>query len=496
MTNTYQEVLKLTGVRLEDVKHHPEASHYTLLIVALIERGGPMTLAEVAARFASAGVAPVEDALAGLRRCRPARAPVHRDGEHYSLDPYDDDADLWAFRLGLRPPKVARTVVVPPELPPMPGPTVRLTVAELDAAWNDAVLHTVSARHLALAVLDAYGGPMRPEDVVAAVRERTEWYMLGTDPVKFRSRSSPVLVDAEGRWAIAVGHEALEAARLGVRERVRARLKAEMGRFDPAIHEAARREADVRRAKHGAELAQLRRVIVYGFPAVKPEALALVDVAERTIATYVRGEIAGAITRLADYDILAGLEIRTLLRGIGVDPETLRLAELGPSQKTMKINKSGRVLKITAEMLIRGSCGISRPFAPESLRGYLDTGADSKLRRRLEADARSLYALHEYGRLHHTVRLRWGFLDERLPASWVHHDEPYLGELMKQGLALGVPLEVVVGNAPEWADPWARALPVRVRQGDRAWEQYLVDEIGMVVRDDEIQLARLATTVH
>lgn len=74
MANMYQEVLKLPGARLEDVKDRPEASHYSLLIVALIEHGGPMTLPEVAARFAAAGVAPLEVALDGLRvpRRRPA----------------------------------------------------------------------------------------------------------------------------------------------------------------------------------------------------------------------------------------------------------------------------------------------------------------------------------------------------------------------------------------------------------------------------------------
>lgn len=496
MANMYQEVLKLPGARLEDVKDHPEASHYSLLIVALIEHGGPMTLPEVAARFAAAGVAPLEVALDGLRRCRPARPPVHRDGEQYSLDPYDADADLWAFRLGLRPAKVARPVVVPPTLPPLPGPEVQLTAAELDAAWRDAVLHQVSARQLALAVLDVHGGPMRPEDVVAAVAARTQWHVLDVSPTKFKSRSSPVTVDEDGRWAIVAGHEALGSARRVVRERVAARLRAELARPDPAINEAATRAHEVRRAEHVAQLAQLRRVIVHGFPVNRAEAIVLLDIEARTIDTYLRDEIAAAVRRLADYDVLAGLEIRTLLRGIGVDPAELRLGELGPAQKSMKINKRGRTLQITAEMLVQGSCGIGRPLAGDSLREYLAAGEDTKLRRRLEADVKSLYALHEYGRLHHMVRLRWGFLDERLPAPWVHRDEPYLGELMKQALALGIKLEVVVGNAPGWADPWARAVSARVVQGERPWEQHLVDEMGMPVRTDEIQLARLATTVH
>lgn len=494
--NVYQEALKLTGARLEDVKDHPEASSYSLLIVALIERGGPMTLPEVAARFAAAGVATAEEALAALRRCRPARPPVHRDGEHYSLDPYDDDADLWAFRLGLRPAKVARAPIERPAAPPLSGPDIRLTAAELDEAWKDVALVSASARQIVLAVLDAHGGPMRPEDVVSAVAARTRWHSLSGDSAKFKAYSSPVVLDAEGRWAIREGHAGMAAVRTAIRERIAARRRAEQPRGDPAAQEAAIHAYEARRAAHGAELAQLRRVIVHGFPEKQAEAIALLDVGERTIATFIRGEIAEARRRLADYDIVAGLEIRTLLRGIGVDPSGLRLAELGPAQKSMKLNKRGRTLKITAEMLIQGTCGISRPLAPDRLRAYLAAGDDGKLRRRLEAEVKSLHAFHEYGRLHHHVRLRWGFLDERLPAPWVHGDEPYLGEMMKRALALRTHLEVVVGSAPGWADPWARVVPARVVQGERSWEQYLIDDEGMAMHEENVQLARLAVTVH
>ena len=49
------------------------------------------------------------------------------------------------------------------------------------------------------------------------------------------------------------------------------------------------------------------------------------------------------------------------------------------------------------------------------MREYLRSGADTKFRRRLEADAKSLYGLYQYGRLHGCVRLRWGFLDRCCP---------------------------------------------------------------------------------
>jgi hypothetical protein len=48
-------------------------------------------------------------------------------------------------------------------------------------------------------------------------------------------------------------------------------------------------------------------------------------------------------------------------------------------------------------MLVRGSCGISRPFGEEKvLRAYLREEDDTRFRRRLEADAKSLFALYQY----------------------------------------------------------------------------------------------------
>ena len=125
------------------------------------------------------------------------------------------------------------------------------------------------------------------------------------------------------------------------------------------------------------------------------------------------------------------------------------------------------------------------------MREHLRSGADTKFRRRLEADAKSLYALYQHGRLHGCVRLRWGFLDEMLPAPWVHRDESTLYHLLEDAHERGVPLEVVAGSAPGWADPWSR-----VRRADVATDAWhspsvLVDEGGYEIPRAEVQLARL-----
>lgn len=494
MTNPYCDALRIEVPALENVKDHPEANTYSLLIVALLERGDAMTLAEVAARFAAAGVAPVELALRSLQRCKPARAPVYRDVDHYALDPHDDDTDLWAFRLGLRPPKMPRLSVVPAGSESRAGVEEPLKVAELDEAWRDASLYGWSMQRLVLAVLDARGEPMTPEEVVAFVGARSRWHGVTPDSAKFRRRGSSVRVRDDGRWEIGDDRDALLAARKAVLDRVRMTRRWAATRPNPVVIEANHRAVERRRAAHATHLATLSRVLIRTFPSNAPRAVVLLDVGRRDIQSFLVDEIEDVKERIASFDIVGAVDVRLMLRSLGVDAGNRRLAELGPPQKTKTLNKSGRTLKITEAMLIQGSCGIARPFGDgEKLETYLRDGRSTQLRRRLEADAKSLFSFYQYGRLHGAVRLRWGFLDEMIPAPWVHPDELCLYGLKRQALEGEKMLEVVVGSAPGWAEPWARAQLCRVVGAARGYGTVLVDDEGSAVDDRDVQLARIAT---
>lgn len=164
----------------------------------------------------------------------------------------------------------------------------------------------------------------------------------------------------------------------------------------------------------------------------------------------------------------------------------------------MKVNERGRALKITTELLIQGSCGIGKPFGDgaKKLAEYLAKGETTKLRRRLEADVRSLFALYEYGRLHGSVRLRWGFVDDGFGVPWVHRDEPTLDDLMTSAFEMGVPLEVVVGRAPAWDEPWARGRRADVLRHVDGYEMWLFGEDGFVIERVDVQRARLPVAVH
>ncbi len=498
MTNPYCQTLGIAVPDLAAVKDHSEANTYSLLIAALLERGEAMTLAQVARRFAAAGVASEAQALASLQRSRPARPPVYRDGDRYALDPRDDEADLWAFRLGLRPPKATPLRVVRPEPPPLPGPEVPLTVDELREAWKGLPLFgSWSNRRVAVAVLDAHRGPLRPEEAVAFVASVTRWQCRDAEEHQLGRRGSPVRVREDGSWELVPGHEAVAAARRAVRERLAQVRKWEALRPDPAVIEAQKRAYERRRAARAAELAGLRRVVLRAFPAGSPEAVVLVDAGARSLQTYGKEDFGALRESLAGYDVIGAEGVRPLLASLGFDPGDRRLAELGPPQKSKTLNRRGKILKITTALLARGSCAIPRPFGDEGkLRGYLRDGETARFHQRLEADARSLFALYEYGRLHGAVRLQWGFLDEMLPVPWVHRDESRLFDLKRQAASEERPLEVVEGFAPSWSDPWARARRCYVERDSDGFTLWLVDKTGRVLDDRSVQAARLEDEGH
>ena len=491
MSNTYCDTLGIPEPLLEDVVGHREASNYTLLIVALLEKGSPMALEEVARRFEDVGVAPAEYALRSLKRCRPARAPVYRDGDLYALDPHDDDLDLWAFRLGLRPAKVAKLSIVKPE-PPLPKPDVPLSMDELAEAFKDAYLGANwSAQRLAIAMLDAHGGPMSGADVVAVLNRLTTEHGLKEGAADHWGRNAPIS-SAGGTWIMDIEHQTVASARVAVRERLETSRRWETRKPDPSVMAANRKRMKKLEAAKREELAALRRALLYVFPEKAPKAAVLVDIKERDLKTYLEGELDDLRSHLEEYDLIGAVNVRAVLRALGVDSGKRRLSDLGPPQKTRQLNRAGRKLKITLKLLVQGTCGISRPFAePKKLREYLKKGQETKLRRRLEADAKSLFALYQYGLLHGEVRLRWGFLDERLPVAWKHWEEPGLHSLMEEAHKKRLLLEVATGTTPGWAEPWSRARRCEVEMLDR-YSYSLFDEHNVGVDPRDVQLARLA----
>ena len=52
-------------------------------------------------------------------------------------------------------------------------------------------------------------------------------------------------------------------------------------------------------------------------------------------------------------------------------------------------------------------------------------------------------------------------------------------------------MEVVVGNAPGWAEPWARSQICSVEPDGTPYGLALVDEMGFAIDQRDVQLARI-----
>ncbi len=60
---------------------------------------------------------------------------------------------------------------------------------------------------------------------------------------------------------------------------------------------------------------------------------------------------------------MAALWVRETLQAVGVDDaDRFRLVDLKPPQKTRRLNRQGRTLTITPELLITSTAGMSHPW--------------------------------------------------------------------------------------------------------------------------------------
>jgi len=254
--------------------------------------------------------------VAGLDEWHQQSVPIYRDDDRYALDPHDDEVRFWLFRLGFVPPRAAPLQAARPSAEPLPDPNQSLTKAGLDEAWREGVPASWSAQRVAIAVLDVHDAPMSYADVVAFVAARSQWSSLREDSSRFWRRGA-IIIRPDGLWELDRGHDAVRSARQAVRDRIGDLRRWAAIRPDPAALKAHQARIERERAEHGQQLARLRRVLLQAFPASSPQALVLIDVEARAIATYVGDEMLQAIARLA----LEGLGVRSVPELPAEEPE-------------------------------------------------------------------------------------------------------------------------------------------------------------------------------
>ena len=166
----------------------------------------------------------------------------------------------------------------------------------------------------------SHGRAMEPEEVISFVSARSPWSPVSATSADYWRRGSAIRVRADGRWELDPDHEALRSARQAVIDRIEARRISALRHGDPAVIAANRERFEREREANPEDLGRMRRVLIHAFPAGKPQALVLVDVAERSLDTFVGDEIAHAVEKLAAYDLIASIDVRTRLRTLRFDP--------------------------------------------------------------------------------------------------------------------------------------------------------------------------------
>ncbi len=463
--NLYCERLGLSIPRLEDVVGRKGVKLFHLMVVALLERGRPMGLADLAGRLRAAGIVAASGDLAlSLKKAWHGTEPVYRHADgNFGLNLSSSALERILWTAGLRAPRFAAPA--PSPVPAPPGDEIPLSKDELDAAFRDRFISGFSALRQAAAVLDALGCPATVEDVDAFLARLTRHReALTADRVRYW-RSALVAMDEDGRLTLNHASPDLGAMRRAIRNLARP-VRVQRAREAQWAQIRAAREAVLaeERRRQASEASALRRAVLRAVPVHgNPQALALLDVGAHSTRTFIGDAIAAVQDALSGFDLLVGLQIRETLRGLRLDPDRWRLVDLKPPQKSRRINRAGRTVKITLELLIWSTAGIERPLGdPDKVVGYLARGEAGKLARRLESDVKALYAFYRYGVLHRGVRLRWGFLDEILGVDWAVPGDSHLYDILNRARQVGAAVDIVVGSAPGWADPWSRARRVEV----------------------------------
>jgi hypothetical protein len=493
--NTYCQRLGISVPRVEVVAQIPEVRLFHLVVVALIERGGPMTVDEIAERLDRAALPArftTPDLAASVKKAWHGEPPLVRDGDdRLALDLLSSDLRHLQFVTGLRTRPATRQAS---EEFRLPGDEVPLSQEEVTAAFKDRVVYTCSSVRRAAAILDAWGSPQPLDEIERRLRGLTD-HCGKIDETTVRAwRTDLMSVEPGGVLRLNPASPVVGAFRRAIRRMAfpRLRVAADSQRFKGEWRERSRARAVEERA--AMDLArQTRRALLHIVRAGKPAAAAVViDVQRRDARVFLGDDLALLAARLEDFDFLAGVDLRASLRAVGLDPDRWLLAELRPVPRTFRPAARSTVA-VTLDAVVRATTGIRRvPAGAGAWERLLDEKRGRDVADRLTAEARALCVLYEYGALHGGVRARTRPGDRLLPVDWSLGGDPDIHSVLDAAMRAYAAVDLVIGAPPDPADPWKRA--VRASIADCVWPQLVVRTPAGVqlVDGDQVCAVRVA----
>ena len=444
-----------------------------LMALAVLEAGGPLSLDEIAARLKQLALAPRLAAAAipaSLRKAWHGQAPLVRDphdGRFY-LDLLADHEVRWISYLS-DPHRMPSSRPRPEEYRP-PADAEPLSQDEVDAALNDRTLYTYSTIRKAAAILEASGGgPLSLEEVNQRLAEHGAYAGQIDERAVGLWKSDLVVVEPDRRLRLNRASLNVPGFRQDIRRMAASRLRqrAESAAFRAQQTEHEKRRADEERRAID-EARRVRRALLH-VVAIEGtvRAAAVIDAATREQRLFVGEEVRDLAAHLNAFEFLAGVDVRSSLRFVGLDPDRWWLAELRPTQRTFRPSEREAV-KVSLSAVVHATTGKSRVPGDTSVWGpLLAAGSTTRLAARLEQDAEALFALYEYGALHGGVRMRNRARDSLLPVGWSMRGDAHIGDIMDASTRQWLPVQIVVGRPSDLADPWPLASTVTIVERDR-----------------------------
>lgn len=382
------------------------------MVAALVERQGPMTLAELQERLQRAGTALPEGELS-LRKAWKKQGPIRErvDGR-LEVDP--GHPEHWRFELHLKEALPRREPQPPP--PPRPAlPEGPLTPQELEEPARRGVRwpNTLSGRRrLALALL-ARGGRLPFAEVLQDLQRYGEPYSgdlkktLAGSPTQLRLSGEHLEIDpacAEARAVVQAFRKwwAPWVAQFAAREGWQAQVESWQAKEDRE-REAARRwfagatRALVHLSWHGPSAAGWLLDLPSGrLRPLSPEAL-------------------------QETEILVGFDPKGAFERLDLDPAGHRFVDLRPPFRRV----DNRPVSVTEAARMT----IPVPLAsPELLEHLWETEGVGAVQARLRSDLPVLHALYRYGVIHGYVRRG---VEDTADVAWNLGQEPTLWEALQ-----------------------------------------------------------------
>ena len=171
-------------------------------------------------------------------------------------------------------------------------------------------------------------------------------------------------LDAEGRlWLDRTAPE-VRAVRRAIRKLARPnQIREAREQHWQCVSQERKAELSAEREHKRREAVQLRRAVLRVVPEHgPPAAAALLDIGAHAVETFVGDELTRLPAAVKAFDLVAALSVREAVPvrpGIS-DQHRFRLVDLQPPRKTRRLNRQGRLLTITPELLITSTTGISR----------------------------------------------------------------------------------------------------------------------------------------